>query len=114
MLEAAPTSRPKRATRKAVLEERNPALGLGAGVEWDPVVFPYVWCRQACGGAWGYPCHGRTSHLAVEPFNAPIGSLADAQRAGSGGVLAPGEVVATRLRVGAILGIAPAAGSGAG
>ena len=69
---------------------RNPALGLGVGVEWDPAAFPYVWCWQAYGGAWGYPYYGRTYHLAVEPFNAPIGSLEDAQRAGTGGALAPG------------------------
>ena len=93
---------------------RNPALGLGVGVEWYPEAFPYVWCWQAYGGAGGYPYYGRTYHLAVEPFNAPIGSLEDAQRAGSGGALAPGEAVAAWLRVGAILGDAPAAGFDAG
>ena len=68
--------------------------------------------RTAAPGA--TPYYGRTYHLAVEPFNAPIGSLEDAQRAGSGGALAPGEAVAAWLRVGAILGDAPATGFGAG
>lgn len=89
---------------------RNSAAGLGVGLEWDARVFPYVWCWQAYGGAWGYPYFGRTYHVAVEPFNAPIGSLEDAIRTGSGGRLAPGEQVTTTLRAGAIPGDTPFSG----
>lgn len=86
---------------------RNRALGLGVGLEWDAAVFPYVWCWQAYGGAWGYPFYGRTYHVAIEPFNAPIGSLDDAMRTGTGGRLGPGERVSTSLRAGAVVGAAP-------
>ena len=86
---------------------RNPALGVGVALEWDPAVFPYVWCWQAYGGSWGYPFYGRTYHVAIEPFNAPIGSLDDAIRTGTGGRLEPGERVRTSLRAGAVTGDGP-------
>lgn len=83
---------------------RNQALGLGVGLEWDARVFPYVWSWQAYGGAWGYPFYGRTYHVAIEPFNAPIGSLEDAIRTGSGARLEPGAQISTTLRAGALAG----------
>ena len=86
---------------------RNTVLGLGVGIEWDASVFPYVWCWQAYGGSWGYPYYGRTYHVAIEPFNAPIGSLEDAVRMGTGGRLGPGERVSTSLRAGAVTGDRP-------
>ncbi len=89
---------------------RNPDLGIGVGVEWDAAVFPYVWSWQVYGGAWGYPYYGRTYHLAVEPFNAPIGSLEDAERGGTARRLGPGEEITTRLRAGAIVGPRPFTG----
>jgi len=89
---------------------RNQALGLGVGLDWDTAVFPYVWCWQAYGGAWGYPYYGRTYHVAIEPFNAPIGSLEDAIRTGTGGRLYPGGEVSTTLRAGAVDGATPFTG----
>ncbi|HXI18473.1 MAG TPA: DUF4432 family protein, partial [Chloroflexota bacterium] len=89
---------------------RNQALGLGVGLDWDAAVFPYVWCWQAYGGAWGYPYYGRTYHVAIEPFNAPIGSLEDAIRTGTGGRLDPSGEVSTTLRAGAVDGATPFTG----
>jgi galactose mutarotase-like enzyme len=89
---------------------RNHDLGLGVGLEWETQVFPYLWSWQAYGGAWGYPYYGRTYHVALEPFNAPIGTLEDALRSGTGGNLAPGAHARTTLRAGAIAGDAPFTG----
>lgn len=91
---------------------RNPALGLGVGLEWDARVFPYLWSWQVYGGAWGYPYYGRTYHVALEPFNAPIGTLADAVRDGTGGRLGPGESLSTSLRAGALTNDEPFTGFG--
>jgi hypothetical protein len=104
----------RQASVQACAAVRNRALGLGVGLEWDARAFPYVWIWQAYGGAWGYPYYGRTYHVALEPFNAPIGTLEDAVRTGTGGRLGPGEVLSTTLRAGAIAGDAPFAGFGHG
>jgi galactose mutarotase-like enzyme len=89
---------------------RNPALGTGVALEWDPAVFPYVWSWQVFGGAYGYPFYGRAHLVAIEPFSAPIGSLDDALRHGHARTLGAGEALSTVLRAGSIPGDRPFAG----
>ena len=89
---------------------RNPQLGIGAGLEWDARVFPYVWSWQVFGGAYGYPFYGRAHLVAIEPFTAPIGSLDDALRSGDARTLEPGEALTTSLKAGSIAAERPFSG----
>ncbi|HET7771499.1 MAG TPA: aldose 1-epimerase [Chloroflexota bacterium] len=89
---------------------RHPEREVGAALEWDARVFPYVWSWQVFGGAWGYPFYGRAHLVAIEPFTAPIGSLEDAIQSGHARPLDPGAQLSTSLRAGAVLGRAPFTG----
>ena len=80
-------------------ELHNPALELGLKMTWDAQVFPYVWCWQVYGGAFGYPYYGRTYNVAVEPFTSPIATLAENAARGAARRLSPGEAIDTRLTV---------------
>ena len=76
----------------------NPRLRLSVGLSWDPRVFPYFWCWQVYGGSWGYPYYGRIYTVALEPFNCPIMSLADAVRSGCAAEIKAGTTIDTELR----------------
>ena len=89
---------------------RHPEREIGAALEWDTRVFPFVWSWQVCGGAWGYPFYGRAHLVAIEPFTAPIGSLEDALHWGHARTLEAGAALTTSLRAGAVVGRAPFAG----
>jgi galactose mutarotase-like enzyme len=89
---------------------RNPRLGVTLAMRWDEQVFPYLWCWQVWGGAWGYPYYGRLVQLAVEPFTSPIGTLLENEARGLAPRLGPGERVRTSLQVAVVDGRGPVLG----
>ncbi|CAK4825649.1 unnamed protein product [Aphanomyces euteiches] len=76
---------------------RNKKIGLEIQMTWDTAVFPYVWCWQVYGGAYGYPYYGRTYNLAIEPFTSPIATLTENVQAGKSYKLAAGQSLSTQL-----------------
>lgn len=70
---------------------RNPRLGLGVALEWDPEAYPYVWVWIVSEGHSGYPYFGGLVHVAIEPFSSPIGSLVENIQRGTAPLLHPGE-----------------------
>jgi hypothetical protein len=78
---------------------RNPRIGLDFVLSWDRRVFPYFWCWQVYGGSWGYPYYGRIYTVALEPFNCPIVTLADAVKNNIAATIEAGATVDTELQV---------------
>ena len=75
----------------------NPRSKLSFSLTWDPKVFPYFWCWQVYGGSWGYPYFGRAYTLAMEPFNCPLMSLAEAVEAGVAQAISASGTIKTSL-----------------
>lgn len=71
---------------------------VGFGMWWDVELFPYIWYWQVCHGIRGYPWHGRTYNIALEPWTSyPNAGLEAAIENGSARTLGPGESVETTL-----------------
>lgn len=76
----------------------NRRQSLGFGMSWDPGVFPCLWMWQVYGGHNDYPWYGRTYNVALEPFAGwPPAGTPNAVRNGTAMLLAPGQVIETRL-----------------
>lgn len=56
---------------------RNPQRDLGVGMRWDRRAFPYMWEWESSHGHAEYPFWCGSHHVALEPFNCPIGGLVD-------------------------------------
>ncbi len=78
-------------------EVRNPRLGLGVRLEWDPAVFGALVCWQAFGGARAMPLAGSYA-LGLEPW-VFAGNAAGAVARGCALELRPGESLSTELRI---------------
>lgn len=78
---------------------KNPRTGMRIALSWDTRVFPCLWSWQVYGGCFGYPYYGRAYTLALEPFNCPFMSLADAVKSNRVPRMEAGATVRTELRV---------------
>ncbi len=85
----------------------NRELKLGAALAWDLETFPFAWIWRECGGATGYPAHGRTYGVAIEPFSSLPGARERGERLLH---LAGGESLATRLVFSAFEGLTDVTG----
>lgn len=57
----------------------DPETGIGARIEWDADVMPYLWYWREFGASTGYPWYGRNFNIGLEPFSSMPGSgLAEA------------------------------------
>ncbi|MFZ0593346.1 MAG: aldose 1-epimerase [Bryobacteraceae bacterium] len=79
---------------------RNPYRQIEIRMKWDGTAFPYVWCWQVYGGAWGYPFYGRTYNLAIEPFNCPIEPLENLAQRSAVPFLDAGASAKAQLEIG--------------
>ena len=69
----------------------NNALGLGFALTWPLDVFPCLWLWQELNGTQGYPWHGSTYVMGVEPHTSPTAAgLATAIERGTARTLQPG------------------------
>lgn len=83
----------------------NARQGVGFGLAWDLATFPYVWLWQALGGGIGWPWHGRTYNVGLEPWSSyPCTGLAEAVARGSAPRLEAGASVETWLTAAAFHG----------
>ncbi len=76
----------------------NRFLGLGVQLNWDKVLFPYLWYWLEWGGSFGYPFYGRCRVGALEPFSSIPGTgLVNALERGTALLFAPGERRSTEV-----------------
>ena len=77
----------------------NPAQKVGFGLNFDPLLFRYVWYWQQLGDvAQGYPWWGRTHVAALEPWTSyPTNGLNEAIANGTALEMQPGETVETQM-----------------
>ena len=75
---------------------RNPRLGLGFRLTWDPAVFRWIISWQPYGGAEAAPFKGLAYAVGIEPWisQKPLGAAA---AAGEARALSPGETFTTTL-----------------
>jgi len=77
----------------------NEGRKLGFGLSWDNTIFQYLWFWQVYGGWHGPPWHGNSYNIGLEPCTSYPQSLQGAIEADSQLTFAPGELIATELRV---------------
>jgi hypothetical protein len=75
----------------------NRRQGVGFGLRWDHTLFPSLWFWQVYRGWAGYPWYGMNYVIALEPVSSYPPTLADAVKAGTQLVIAPGAELHTRL-----------------
>ncbi|MBK5305451.1 MAG: hypothetical protein JJD92_02050 [Frankiaceae bacterium] len=67
---------------------RDPAVGVGVGLAFDPDVFAHLWLWLECGGR-DFPWLGNVRYLGLEPQSWWPGTGLAAARAAGGGVVVP-------------------------
>lgn len=72
-------------------------LKTGFAMRWDKDVFPVVWLWEVFGGGKGYPWHGATYNIALEPWTSWPGGLHNAAANGTVPTLGPGRELKTSL-----------------
>ena len=77
----------------------NQKMRLGFGVHFPTDVYKFLWYWQSFGGGYGYPWHGRTYNIGLEPFTSYTNEgLEVATNNGTALRLEPGERVSTSLK----------------
>lgn len=77
----------------------NQKMRLGFGVYFPTDVYKFLWYWQSFGGGYGYPWHGRTYNIGLEPFTSYTNEgLEVATNNGTALRLEPGEQVSTSLK----------------
>jgi hypothetical protein len=81
-------------------EIEDASRGVGARVEWDRDIMPYLWYWQEFGAHTGYPWFGRNFNIGLEPFSSfPTNGLAEAVDNGTALQVGPGETIHFRLQM---------------
>lgn len=73
--------------------------GVGARVEWDADIMPFLWYWQEFGASTGYPWYGRSYNIGLEPFTSmPSLGLAEAVSNETALTIEPASDIAFQLQ----------------
>jgi hypothetical protein len=77
----------------------DPVTEIGARVEWDANVMPYLWYWQEFGASIGYPWYGRNYNIGLEPFSSmPSLGLAEAVNNDTALTIPPASTLTFQLK----------------